>query len=190
MQSCTHNNTINRTEVLAVSVAHAGLHGSRKSGNVEHLERETEQFKSTDNRKRKQNEKYSDDVGPPTNNISSPHYFPALQNWIGPSKIDNSYPNSNDVEIQRLRIEQMKKLRKEIRKLEKLECVRLNKALGGKAEDNAELLRQVRESQSSVDSLATEQLVKNNGVHATLLPLGSSPQLQSALGKWYIWQTN
>ena len=160
-----------------------------KSGNFQHLEREIEQFKSTDNRKLKQNEKYSDDVRQPTN-ISSPHYFPALQNWIGPSKIDNSYPSSNDVEIQRLRIEQMKKLRKEIRKLEKLECVRLNKALGGKAEDNAELLRQVRESQSSADSLATEELVKNNDVHSDLLPLGPSPQLQSALGKWYIWQTN
>ena len=83
-------------------------------------------------------------------------YFPSLQNWIGPSKIDNSYPNSNDVEIQKLRIEQMKKLRKEIRKLEKLECIRLNKALGGKEEENSELLRQFRDTQSSFDSLLSE----------------------------------
>ena len=88
--------------------------------------------------------------------IASPHYFPSLQNWIGPSKIDNNYPNSNDVEIQKLRIEQMKKLRKEIRKLEKLECIRLNKALGGKEEENSELLRQFRDTQSSFDSLLSE----------------------------------
>ena len=37
--------------------------------------------------------------------------------------------DSNDIMIQKLRIEQMKKLRKEIRKLEKLEKFRLQKAI-------------------------------------------------------------
>ena len=52
----------------------------------------------------------------------------------------------------------MRKLRKEIRTLEKLECIRLNKALGSKPEDDLELLRQVRNNQSSFDSLLTEDL--------------------------------
>ena len=38
---------------------------------------------------------------------------------------------SNDITIQKLRIEQMKRLRKEIRKLEKLEKMRLRKAIIG-----------------------------------------------------------
>ena len=87
---------------------------------------------------------------------ASPHYFPTLQNWIGPSKIDHKSPNSNDVEIQKLRIEQMKKLRKEIRKLEKLECIRLNKALGGHEEENNELMRQFQDTHSSFDSLLSD----------------------------------
>ena len=76
--------------------------------------------------------------------------FPSLQNWM--TSPENA---SVDLEIQRLRIEQMKKLRKEIRKLEKLECIRLNKAMG--VNDNQDLLRQVTEDlQSSFDSLATD----------------------------------
>ena len=55
----------------------------------------------------------------------------------------------------------MKKLRKEIRKLEKLECIRLNKALGGKPENDAVLLRQILENQSSFDSLTTDELPDN-----------------------------
>ena len=116
-------------------------------------------------------------------NIASPHYFPSLQNWIGPSKIENSYPNSNDVEIQKLRIEQMKKLRKEIRKLEKLECVRLSIALGGKPEDDAELLRQVREDQSSFDSLVTEDLEKNGEEHINAITEKANLQLRSVSSK-------
>ena len=92
--------------------------------------------------------------------IASPHYFPSLQNWIGPSKVEN-ISDSKDIEIQKLRIEQMKKLRKEIRKLEKLECVRLNRAMGGNDENDTEILRQVRDNQSSFDSLVTESFDEN-----------------------------
>jgi hypothetical protein len=115
--------------------------------------------------------------------IASPHYFPSLQTWIGPSKIDNSYPNSSDVEIQKLRIEQMKKLRKEIRKLEKLECIRLNKALGGNSEDNLELLRQIKNNQSSLDSLLSENTEKTISGPNITIPGKAEPRLQSKIGK-------
>jgi len=132
---------------------------------------------------------YSNEENPDTNTanlhrqIASPHYFPSLQTWIGPSKIDNSYPNSNDVEIQKLRIEQMKKLRKEIRKLEKLECLRLNKALGGNSEDNLELLRQIKDNHSSLDSLLSENMEKTIGGPSIATHGKAEPHLKSKIGK-------
>ena len=77
----------------------------------------------------------------------------------------------------------MKKLRKEIRKLEKLECVRLSIALGGKPEDDAELLRQVREDQSSFDSLVTEDLEKNGEEHINAITEKANLQLRSVSSK-------
>ena len=111
--------------------------------------------------------------------IASPHYFPSLQNWIGPSKVEN-ISDSKDIEIQKLRIEQMKKLRKEIRKLEKLECVRLNRAMGGNDENDTELLRQVRDNQSSFDSLVTESFDEN-----TTEVMTSKRDKKLAQGKYY-----
>ena len=111
--------------------------------------------------------------------IASPHYFPSLQNWIGPSKVEN-ISDSKDIEIQKLRIEQMKKLRKEIRKLEKLECVRLNRAMGGNDENDAELLRQVRDNQSSFDSLVTESFDEN-----TTEVMTSKREKKLTQGKYY-----
>lgn len=79
-----------------------------------------------------------------------------LKSW---TNVDES---ADDITIQKLRIGQMKKLRKEIRKLEKLECIRLNKALGGPADMDKELLKQVfggdskHDEQSSFDSLSTD----------------------------------
>ena len=74
----------------------------------------------------------------------------------------------------------MKKLRKEIRKLEKLECVRLNRAMGGNDENDAELLRQVRDNQSSFDSLVTESFDEN-----TTEVMTSKREKKLAQGKYY-----
>ena len=49
-----------------------------------------------------------------------------------------------DIEVQKLRVEQMRRLRKELRKLEKLERLRLNKAVGGSPSVDAELMRQIQ----------------------------------------------
>ena len=61
-----------------------------------------------------------------------------------------------DVEVQKLRVEQMRRLRKELRKLEKLERLRLNKAVGGSPSVDAELLRQINtDAENSFDSVST-----------------------------------
>ncbi len=52
--------------------------------------------------------------------------------------------SNGDIEVQKLRVEQMRRLRKELRKLEKLERLRLNKAVGGSPSVDAELMRQIQ----------------------------------------------
>ena len=66
----------------------------------------------------------------------------------GTGNIDNLLSAENlstvDIEVQKLRVEQMRRLRKELRKLEKLERLRLNKAVGGSPSVDAELMRQIQ----------------------------------------------
>jgi hypothetical protein len=68
----------------------------------------------------------------------------------GTGNIDSLLKGANlstiDIEVQKLRVEQMRRLRKELRKLEKLERLRLNKAVGGSPSVDAELMRQIQVS--------------------------------------------
>ena len=74
-----------------------------------------------------------------------------------PEPVDNMSMSGIDIEVQRLRVEQMRRLRKELRKLEKLERLRLNKAVGGSPSIDAQLLRQINEAdaENSFDSVST-----------------------------------
>ena len=73
---------------------------------------------------------------------------------LAPDQVADNFSNV-DIEVQKLRVEQMRRLRKELRKLEKLERLRLNKAVGGSPSVEAELLRQINDVENSFDSVST-----------------------------------
>ena len=79
---------------------------------------------------------------------------------VGAGNVDSVLSANNlstvDIEVQKLRVEQMRRLRKELRKLEKLERLRLNKAVGGSASVDAELMRQIQVSLKSDPLLITQ----------------------------------
>ena len=94
--------------------------------------------------------------------------------------------DSNDIMIQKLRIGQMKKLRKEIRKLEKLEKIRLEKAITTQPQQphpltETELLKQIarKSDNSTVTSVCSSISPKGSSSKSKRQPLKQPPKLPS-----------